>query len=59
MARDHVDFEIDLVTGLHVAQCRDLDRIRNQVDRELAAVRAIVDRVDGQAHAVDRPLYTR
>src|SRR6516225_1868286 len=49
--RDQVDLEIHLRAFLQGIERSDFHRMRNQIDRKLAAVVAVVDRVDGQAHA--------
>ena len=54
VARDQVDLEVDPAAGDEGAERGVLQRVRNQVDAELAAVREVLDAVDRQADAVDR-----
>src|SRR5580658_4254339 len=51
---DHVDFDVDAVVDLELAECGDIMSMRNDIDVEAPTL----DGVDGQAHAVDanRPL---
>src|SRR5277367_1321830 len=49
VAGNHVNFNIDAVVDLELAERSDLMSMRNDVDVESPAP----DRVDGQAHAVD------
>src|ERR1700727_2226164 len=46
---DHVDFNIDAVVDLKLAECGDLQGMGNDIDVEAPSL----DLVDGQAHAVD------
>src|ERR1700689_2538216 len=54
VAGNHVDFNVDAVIDLELAERGGFMRVRNDIDLEAPAL----DRVDGQADAVDanRPL---
>ena len=55
IAGDQVDLEVDAAAGGEAAAASVFcDGVRDQVDADLAAVGAVVDAVDREAHAVDR-----
>src|SRR5450830_1451665 len=53
ITRNQVNFQIDLAVDFQVLECGDLNRVRNQVDREAAAAGDVFHTVDGERNAVD------
>ena len=49
VTRHLIDFDIEPITGFHIAPCRDLQRVRDEVHFEQIAFGA----VDGEAYPVD------
>src|SRR6187402_3164356 len=52
VARDQINLKVDRAVGDEGPERRVLQRVRDQVDAEFAAVRQVFDAVDGQADAV-------